>query len=233
MEWIKIILPIVGVIIGWLLSESGKVFTDRRHDKRKLKKLLFFLLELRYRFERELSYEMDLDKYINLIKPKLAERLGVESNITDLTIGLDTWKPILKRIISKTKQDEEEFDYLNENIDKILIELAEIFPILAFELNGKHNIKDRLNKANNYAKEVEALSIDMPFDIRGLINPKLTKELLQDLNESIEMIAKKIDKKTLQLSKDKISIENSNEDEKKLSILMDQFLNELSESNLL
>lgn len=55
MEWIKTILPLIGVALGWLRSERGKIFADKRQDKRKLKKLLFFLLELRYHFARELS----------------------------------------------------------------------------------------------------------------------------------------------------------------------------------
>ena len=38
MEWIKTILPLIGVGFGWFLSERGKIFADKRHDKRKLKK---------------------------------------------------------------------------------------------------------------------------------------------------------------------------------------------------
>lgn len=72
MEWIKTILPLIGVALGWLLSERGKIFADKRQDKRKLKKLLFFLLELRNHFARELSNELDLDKYINILKSKMA-----------------------------------------------------------------------------------------------------------------------------------------------------------------
>lgn len=154
MEWIKAILPLIGVTIGWYLSERGKIFADKRQDKRKLKKLLFFLLELRYHFAREHSNELDLDKYVNILKSKIAQKLGIDENEPDFNLGLKDLKPFLEQLNSKIKTQEDKFKYLAENIDIILIELAEIFPILAYELSGKHNIKERLNNADDYFDEL-------------------------------------------------------------------------------
>ena len=227
MEWIKTILPLIGVLIGWLLSESGKIFADKRQDKRKLKKLLFFLLELRYRFAKELSYELDLDKYMNILKNKMADKFGIEKNDPEFNLGVDAWKPFLQGLITKTKNQDDKFEYLSENIDKILIELAEVFPILAYELNGQHNIKERLNKANNYFSELETITSEMPFEIKDWINPKLTKDLLNDLDESIEKISMKIDKETHTNSNDKISNMNFNDDDSEMKAFIDEYLNQL------
>lgn len=119
-------------------------------------------------------------------------------------MGINAWKPFLEQIILKTKKQDDKFEYLAENIDKILIELAEIFPILAYELRGRHNIKERLNNVDDYFNEIQSMTEEIPFEIKQLVNPKLTKELLNDLDESIEKIAKEIDSQTLHSSNDKI-----------------------------
>jgi vacuolar-type H+-ATPase subunit H len=230
MEWIKTILPLIGVLLGWLLAESGKIFTDKRQDKRKLKKLLFFLLELRYHFAKELSMELDLDKYLIVMKNKLADKLGIDKSDPEFNIGLDAWKPFLKNLISKTKLNDDKFEYLAKNIDGILIELAEIFPIIAYELSGQHNIKERLNKVSNYFKEAEEVTNELPFDIQGWIKPKLTKELLDDLDESINKIASKIDKDTKQNVREKISDMTFDNDDSELETFIDEYLGKLEES---
>ncbi len=224
MEWIKTILPLIGVTLGWILSEKGKLFADKRQDKRKLKKLLFFLLELRFHFAKELSIELDIDKYINIFKNKVADKMGLDKNDPEFNVGVNAWKPFIEQMISKQKTQDNKFEYLADNIDKILIELAEIYPILAYELSGQHNIKERLNKANDYFGEVQSAIEEIPFDIKEWINPKLTKDLLKYLDESIESIACQIDKQTLKTSKEKIEKMMFEDDENELDFLIDEYL---------
>jgi len=230
MEWIKLILPLIGVAMGWLLSESGKIFADKRQDKRKLKKLLFFLLELRFHFAKELSSELDLDKCIGIMKDKVANKFGIDTNSPEFNLGFNECKPILIELISKNKPQDDKFEYLHENIDKILIDLAEIFPILAYELSGQHNIKERLNKADNYFSELQSATTEIPFDIKQWINPKLTQGLLDDLDDSIEKIANKIDNQTLQSSKVKIAKMDSEESNPEMDILIDEYLEKVIEN---
>lgn len=229
MELIKTVWPLIGVLVGWLLSESGKIFSDKRQDKRKLKKLLFFLLELRYYFANELDYEIGLDNYINIMKTKLSEKLGIDKNDPDLNLGVSSWKPFIQNLISKAKADDNKFEYLSENIDKIIIELAEIFPLLAYELSGQHNIKERLNKANNLYSELETISNEIPFDFKQFVNPKLTKDLLSDLDVSIEKIATKIDKSSLKISKEKILKMNTYESDPDVEKQVEEYLEKVTE----
>lgn len=229
MEWIKTILPLIGVALGWLLSESGKIFADKRQDKRKLKKLLFFLLELRYHFTKELSIELGLDKYIDTLKNKLADKFGMDKNDPELNVGVNSWKPFLEQLLTKSKDQSNKFEYLSENIDKVLIDLAEIFPILAYELNGQHNIKERLNRVYNYFNEIKEITDEIPFDFKQWINPKLTKELLSDLDESIDKIGKQIDKETYNASKEKITKMIFDDDDKEMENLMDEYLDKVIE----
>lgn len=230
MEWIKTILPLFGVLVGWILAESGKIFTDKRQDKKKLRKLLFFLIELRYHFAKELSFELVLDKLFIIAKDRLANKFGIDTEDAEFKIGLDALKPFLHNIVSKNKYNEEKFDFLAKNIDGILIELAEIFPIIAYELSGQHNIKERLNKVNTYFLEAEVLTNQLPFDIKGLIEPKLTKDLLEELDESIVKIADKIDKKIKHDIQLKISKMNFESSDIELKNFVDEYLGKIVEN---
>lgn len=226
-EWIKTISPLIGVALGWLLAERGKIFADKRQDKRKLKKLLFFLLELRYHFSRELSIELSLNRYIDTIKNKIADKFGMDKNDPELNLGVNSWKPFLEQLLVKSKNQNEKLEHLSENIDKVLIDLAEIFPILAYELNGQHNIKERLNRVDNYFNEIKEVTDEMPFDFKQWINPKMTKDLLNDLDESIGKIGKQIDKETLFASRNKITKMVFDDDDKEMEEVIDEYLDKI------
>jgi DNA repair ATPase RecN len=133
-------------------------------------------------------------------------------------------KPLVLQTISKTKNQDEKFEYLAENIDNVIIELAEIFPILAYKLSGKHNIKERLNKVDEYFNEVESLTDGLPFDIKEWINPKFTKELLEELDKSIKKIAKKTDAKTIKSTKKIIQNMTFEDDTNEMESFIDEYL---------
>lgn len=231
MEWIKIILPLIGVGLGWLLSESGKIFADKRVDKRKLKKLLFFLLELRFLFTNELSKELNLDNFITRLGDKFVSKFGISKDDPEFNLEYGAIRPVIKSLLSKMKNQDEKFEYLADNIDKILIELAEIFPIMAYELNGQHNIKERLNNMEDLLNEAQSMTDEMPFDIKKWINPKLTADLLENLDYSIKKIAKKIDKQTYRNTseklKDMVFEEEGVETEKLLNEYFDKIIENL------
>lgn len=58
----------------------------------------------------------------------------------------------------------------------------------------------------------------------------MTKELLTDLDESIEKIAKLIDKETLKISKEKISKMSFDDDDKELENFIDEYLEKIIEN---
>lgn len=227
MEWIKTIFPLVGVLIGWLLSESGKLITDKRQDKRKLKKLLFFLLELRYYFSKEITIENDMDRMVKLMQQKMAKSLGLSENDPQLDINNDTFRQLLGVIIKKNNLEDSRLQYLTENIGEIIIELAEILPIMAYELSGQHDIKARLSGFETYLNAVNSLTDEIPFDFKKWFNPKLTKELLKDLEDSILLIANRIDRKTAKSVKNKIRLMTFDSNDEEINNLVDDYLKEV------
>lgn len=230
MEWIKTILPLIGVALGWILAEGGKIFADKRQDKRKLKKLLFFLLELRFHFAKELNLELELDKYLVILENKLITKLGINKNGPELDFESNIWKPFIKELVSKNLSQDNQFEYLADNIDKILIELAEIYPILAYELIGQHNIKERINKIDGLINGAKSITDEIPFDIKQWINPKLTKELLENLDRSIKKISKKIGIETWHMTHSKIKNMRSDYDVQDFDNLINEYLDEVIEN---
>ena len=230
MEWIKSLLPLLGVFLGWGLAESGKIFTDKRQDKRKLKKLLFYLLELRFHFSKELSIEIDIQDFMDQFKLKFINKFGISDHVEESNLEFDLANPLIKELISKSKGKDNKIDFLTSNIDDILNDLSEILPILAYELSGQHNIKERLSKLDNYLDEIVENSTKMPFDIKDWIQPKLTTDLLKEIDESIEKIAQRIDKKTKREALKKIAKMDYKGDNDELDKIVDEYLTKIQES---
>jgi hypothetical protein len=230
MEWIKSLLPLLGVFLGWGLAESGKIFTDKRQDKRKLKKLLFYLLELRFHFSKELSIEIDIQDFMDQFKLKFINKFGISDHVEESNLEFDLANPLIKELISKSKGKDNKIDFLTSNIDDILNDLSEILPILAYELSGQHNIKERLLKLDNYLDEIVENSTKMPFDMKDWIQPKLTTDLLKEIDESIEKIAQRIDKKTKREALKKIAKMDYKGDNDELDKIVDEYLTKIQES---
>ena len=127
MEWIKIIAPLLGVILGFGLSERAKIWSDKRQDKRKLKRLLFYLLELRFLFIKEFNAQKEIKEFYERAEEKLKSEFG-ENTKSEIEIA----KPIVERIIKNNLGGNNKINLLEENIDSVIDDLAEVFPILAY-----------------------------------------------------------------------------------------------------
>ncbi|GAB2648433.1 hypothetical protein GCM10027035_47690 [Emticicia sediminis] len=232
MDLIKTITPftpLIGVFIGWFLSESGKIFTDKRQDKRKLKKLLYFLLELRHYFSRQLQFEKNFGNYIRVCKEKLHEKFNIPLDDLELNQQLIQLKSEVFKKMNHLNVDESKLNYLTENIEKMLIDLSEILPLLAFDLSSQSNVKDRLNKISKYFDSYKEEMESFPFDIFEWINPKVTNSLLENIDNCILIISKKINYKTLCDSKKTISSYNMVEDDSGINEYVEEYINKLSE----
>lgn len=224
MEWIKIIAPLIGVVLGWGLSENAKIWADRRNDKRKLKRLLFYVLELRFHFTRELNVQKEIELFIDTVTNRLKSEFGDE-----VELGVNMYKPFVTEILKNNFSEDNQLDFLEENIDTVIVDLSEVFPVFAYELSGQHRIKERLNKSDNYLNELEGLTEGMPFDLKNWLQPKITKDLLKDLDENLSRIAIKIDKKTAKEVKNKI-MAMDNRDNSDVEEILEDYINQVKES---
>jgi len=219
MNWIDKLLPVLTLLLGWGLSQFGKFWTDKKNDQKKLKKLLFNLLELRWLLKRELDLNKDISENIERLKIKLTATFGQEA-----AQGAELAKPLLTEVLHNNLVDPERIKEIESNIDFTINELAEIYPVFAYELSGQYKIKERIESVENYFNEVEDLLSQMPKEFTEWVQPKITDDLLKEIDRYIIEIAEKIGRKTKSKAAEKLKLkaeDNSNE--------MDDFIDEYIE----
>lgn len=213
------ILPIIALFLGWALSEFGKFSTQRKNNIKKFKRLLFNLLELRWLLKREYDLNEEITTCVERLKLKLTQTFGAEA-----TEGADIIQPLITEILKDKLVDLNRIKEIESNLDFTISELAEIHPVFAYELSGRYKIKERLDNAEQYFNEVSQYIEDMPKELTDWIQPKLTFELIVELEDNIIEIAKKISRRTKNDVSGKLEVNNNNETEE-----MDEFIDEYIE----
>lgn len=219
MNWIDKFFPVFTLIMGWGLSEFGKLSVEKRRNRKKLKKLLFNLLELRWLLKRELDLNKEITIYIERFKARLSEKFGSEA-----TDGIDMVKPILIEILKDKIVESNRIKEIETNIDLTITELAEIYPVFAYELSGTYKIKQRLESAEDYFNKISSLTEELPEEYKDWIKPKISSGLLNEMDTYIVAIAKKISRKTRKNISNRLSFSNIYDTEE-----IDEFLNQYIE----
>jgi hypothetical protein len=221
MNWIDKLLPIATLILGWGISEFGKFSTERENNTKKFKKLLFNLLELRWLLKREIDLNNEITLYIERFKQKISAEFG-EDALGDAEVKVI--KPMITEILKSKIVQPNKIKDIETNIDSTINELAEIYPVFAYELSGRYKIKERLERAESYFNEVSEFLEKMPKELTEWIQPKLSDELFEELDEYILGIAKKINRKTKRHIEEKFSANNSED-----TYELDKFIDEMIE----
>lgn len=221
MEWINSLVALIGVVLGWLFSQYSEYFKDKKADKRKLRKLLFYLLELRYLLYKELNFEIALQNTIIILKKKTEELIGEISSDEFLE----------KSVIDMLKQNlnaSEEIVLIENNIDNIIRDLSEIDPVFAYELSGRYKIKERILKYGNYIKSYDHYFENAPSEIKDFVQqPFSNSELLQELDIFLIKIGKRISKKTGKDVEDKLAMQYEMFSNSTIEEFVEEFLNQL------
>lgn len=228
-ELLKGFLPILGVIVGWILSQLTEKMKASREDTRKLKKTLFYLLELRHQLSFYVSNEEHIDIYISLIKEKFSHLESVkaldEPQVKQLLVQLI--QGIVKEIPLISPQEMEE---LNRNFMKTIDSLSEVDPILAFRLSGRQNVKNLLNEIRERSR-VSVLELTKNVsDVGELdsafqkIEPNLLKGSLGDLDEILVEIARAVGRKTAKKTKARISDKKTEKERKDIERFLEKML---------
>lgn len=210
LKWVAII-PLLGVILGWSLSQFSNWYKSRIEDKRILKRSLFHLLEVYYNLSRT-DFDEKLDQFVNDSDLKLQpEAIKVINHLRDdKTFDIFLSSKIFEEVKNNQNQ------YL-ETINT----LSSVEPILSFELKKDFNVLELFSNIENIVgKPLDANILKSNF--YNNLKKKIIEHELRSLEYELLSIARKIGFRTLFRTKQTLS--NINKDPFSLKDLAPTFL---------
>jgi hypothetical protein len=201
-EVLKYSFPLFGVAVGWLLGQLAERSKIARDDRKKIKRTIYYLLEVRHQLALYCIREEELSTYYHLIKKKFSnysdvlqmEEVQFKTTINQLLKTIIGEKPLASRV---------DIESLNDNYAKCVDSLSEIDPILAFRLHGRQNVKDLLKEAiyrangpMTYDATEGSLDVGEISTVFSKLEPNVLRESIADLDEIILALASMADKKT-------------------------------------
>jgi len=189
-EILKYFGPFIGVLIGWFLSRKNEKDKIKYDEQKRVKRILFILLEIR----NELLQSKKMDKYLRICidKVKVKFNIGESENIDSSALKL-----FLKGLIMKVNGENNHFD-LNKQFNECVDNLSEIDPFLAYRINGKQNIRSFIENWENETKKVlESENIKEVENMVSHFRPKLVDEIQNDLSEIINKVTELTSDKNL------------------------------------
>jgi hypothetical protein len=212
-----------------MLSKLGEKNKAIREDKRRLKKTLYYLLEIRYHLK---LFETD-DETINTLYAMIKNKLG---NIKDIQeLSKENFKLAARFFIGILKDNKPEItkrdiEHLSKNYMQCVENLSEVDPILAFRLKGKENVQQLLKEILDgtkssileYTKNVNDVT-ELEKAMRHF-EPKILRETLRELESILVEIAKQISRSILKQTRERISNQGLKRNESEIEGIFDRIM---------
>jgi hypothetical protein len=190
LEISKYLWPLLGVFLGWLLTQKSETKKNQHNEIRQIKRSLYVLLEIR----NQLAVTKRIDRYITSLTEQLNSKIEGESiEKIDKKILIDLVQQIMPSLMGVSYHKD-----LKEQFRNCIDSLSEIDPLLAYRLNGKQNIQDYIESWQDRSTAI--LGFDSHEDAIKEIErfkPKLIHEIMTDVESTIEEVARLISKNEL------------------------------------
>lgn len=185
------IFSLLGVIVGWILNEVSFLIRTRHQDKRRLKEVLFNLLEV-WHYLKISNPEIIIDTLVNVV----SVRYRVPNN------GVSFLKEFYRDFFNDFLQN-----FIKKNINKLkkryensITYLAQIDPYLAYKLSEKTSIYEYIdtfekkikNLEENISKDHFSFNKEELESMKSLLSSFIIKDSIKDIENDIKKIAKKI-----------------------------------------
>ena len=221
MIYLQSIVTIIVCCLAWYLARLSQNTDLKRQEVRKINRLIFNLLDLKYWVDKEIDLDQQLSTFLDEYEKEVLKHAP---NITkDQFNGVRT---ILTEIIKQQILNQSRLADIEVIIEEIIKELAEVDPVFAFELTGKYQISVNLSRIKDFINKIDSLPENGMISetiVNQLFRPKMMKDLQMELRINIPRIAKKADKKTYKSVKILPNTETIVIDKKEIQ----QFLSEL------
>jgi hypothetical protein len=183
------VISLIGTAFGWFLNQASDLWMQSREKKRKLKTLIFYLLEL-----YQLLIKSDYSKFSDRLIDKILKKIK-DPNLTAENKG--EIKKLFSVILAQnvTPLLQKDFDAIKENYENSIKELATIDPIRAYYLKGKNEIVNKFDLLPGIMEQLKTIVPDN-FDqvnekvqvIFDSTREKFLKEAAGDIeNEILEL----------------------------------------------
>ena len=197
MDW-KYLLPsiliLVGVFAGWLLNELSYYFRCRRQDKRKLKEVLFNLLDIWHLMKAnnpDLAVQITIDKLTGRFPDAFRNKealLFLKPFYHDFADGL------MQQIVSK------EISGIKERYEISVNSLAKIDPLLAHRLSGKLSVHDYIKISNerieNFKRVISNFGTSDDLNalesLKQMVRPMIMDDVTKTMEDNIKEVSCKI-----------------------------------------
>lgn len=194
------ILPLIGVLLGWGLTQLTNYLNIYLSDKRTLKETLYFLLEVQHQISSAKSIEESADSYLRTLNSAIPDFFSSQEEYNQALA-------VIRKMMTEfhNPRIEAELQELNENYDKCLMKLATVDPISAYRLKGKNKILSYLNMWDSFASETIMTNLLVNADsqahrfseaLKPQVEKRLINETLQDLQEIIQFVVNRVGGKT-------------------------------------
>ncbi len=171
------ILSLIGVFVGWGLTQLTNYFNIYLNDRRTLRETLYFLLEMQHQIETIKSIDEGANSYLQTLNLSIP-------NFTSSQEEYDQVLHVFRKMIIDfhNPRIQIELQELNESYDNCLLKLASVDPISAFRLKGKNKIISYLNQWNNYASETILSNLNVNADPKAI---ELSNELIPQVENGL------------------------------------------------
>lgn len=218
---------LLSVAFGWFLNELSQWVRTRKEDRKVKKKVLFFLLETHFTFNK-----LDTGEIIDLLTKKVLDRVPKSERTSE---NEEILNKLYTSIISGLIEDNvaESIEEIEGNYTTSINELSALDPVTAHRLKGKNRILQVFELLNKYYDEVKEEFPDEPSLDEQIastvdrIKPEIIQEAISDLEREIVSISLSINlltwyrtKKVIHNTKAKIR----KDDEKRIEELLDMLI---------
>lgn len=152
---VETIIALGGVALAALLSAVGYLWRVRLEAKRSARKVLYYLLEIRYAINTSLIDPRHMyDKYMDeMIAEFSSRKIALRREDLDERVGAY----IFQYMVNITESLAVKIDQkIIAPYEDALLDLAEVNPVLAYRLRGKERFQIFLSHSNSYSKEMDS-----------------------------------------------------------------------------
>lgn len=167
MKVLELLIPLIGVIIGWGCSELSKRFADKYQKKQTINKAISLLLELYFQIKRISAAVQQSQSFVDWYLAQFKNTaIGVDEK--------EKIREVLSSLINPLISELAFYDIkrIDSDYEAILKELSCYYPVDAYRLKGRNEIKNLLMDIDSYYESLKE-KLPITYEEYSLVSSKI------------------------------------------------------------